>query len=282
MIEKQFGIEIDPTYAPTIGGRSAVVPPNPKQYEQQVRIVLGQILKSQVGQDLAASLRYHGKKTLVGPYTGGDCNAMEWWWGSSASQNHSVVLFTPHSARGETACAKEIRSRRPATLPHETLFHELVHSLRRVSGKRKGWSIRDGGTLTGQQDIEEFIAVLVTNIYISDPSNPFKTGLRNDHSGHGPLDSKFDSSFRFFSLGTKAFNLVRTFCDDNPGFTRMLAKVRAPFNPIAAYYQDRRKAFEMAAQGDSEAAFARVTPLDYVEDPSGAWVRIWPYRGPPR
>lgn len=279
MVEQQFGIQIDATYAPSIGGKSVGVPTNPKQYEQQVRTVLAQILKSQAGQDLAASLRYHGKKTLIGPYTGGDCNAMEWWWGSSASQNYSVVLFSPHTAK--SPCAESVRRRRPGTLAHETLYHELVHSLRRVSGKRKRWSIPDGGALTGQHDIEEFIAVLVTNIYISDLTNPLKTGLRGDHSGHGPLDPKYTSSFRFFSLGTKAFNLISTFCDDNPGFTRMLAKVRAPFNPIAAYYLDRRKAFEMAAQGDSESAFARVTPMDYVENPSGAWVRISPHGGPP-
>lgn len=87
------------------------------------------------------------------------------------------------------------------------------------------------GGLTGYGNIEEFIAVLVTNIYISDVTNSDKSGLREDWYGHGTLESKLADSYRFFRLGTKAFNLIATFCDDNPGFTKMLAKVRAKFQP---------------------------------------------------
>jgi hypothetical protein len=144
----------------------------------------------------------------------------------------------------------------------------------------RGWNLRGAGALSGQGNIEEFIAIMVTNVFISDVTNKFKTGLRDDWSSHSPLDPKLAESYRFFSLGTKAFNLIATFCDDNPGFTKILSKVRAHFNPIAAYYQNRRKAFEMAAQGDSEHAFQNMTPLDYVENVSGAWVRIVPYSGP--
>jgi len=53
----------------------------------------------------------------------------------------------------------------------------------------------------------------------------------------------------------------------------MLAKVSARFNPIAAFYKNRRKAFEMAARGDSEFVFEGMTPLDYVKK-GGAWERI--------
>jgi hypothetical protein len=278
VIEEQFGIEIDPDWQTTSGGVASDAPAIDKGvYLNGVRNALTRIAGSQAGRDLAASLRYHAKKTLLVPYPGEDGNAQEWWWGSSPRDNLSMVRFSPE--RGGSPCGPQIRTKRPASLPHEVLHHELVHSLRRVSGKMRGWNLR-GSAVTGHGNIEEFIAILVTNVYISDVTNPYKTGLRDDWGSHSPLDPKLAESYRYFSLGTKAFNLIATFCDDNPGFTKMLSKVRAHFNPIAAYYQNRRKAFEMAAQGDSNRAFEHITPLDYVENASGAWERIIPYPGP--
>lgn len=278
MIEKQFGIEIDPDWETTSdGARSAAVAAIERAgYLRDVRDDLAKILGSQAGRDLAASLRFHSKTILLVPYPGQDGHAQEWWWGSSPEDNYSMVRFTP--ARGRTFCAAQIRKKRPASLSHEVLFHELVHSLRRMSGKMRGWNLRGSTVLSSQGNVEEFIAIMVTNIFISDVTNRYKTGLRNDWASHSPLDPKLAESYRFFSLGTKAFNLISTFCSDNPGFTRKLAKVRAHFNPIAAYYQDQRKAFELAAQGDSENTFQSMTPMDYVENVSGMWVRT--YRTP--
>lgn len=281
MIEAQFGITVDPDWQTTTEGETADAPAiDSRLYLASVRSTLAKIAASQVGRDLAASLRYHAKKTLLVPYPGKDGNAQEWWWGNSSKDNLSMVRFSP--VRECSPCGAAIRKRRPASGPHEVLFHELVHSLRRVSGKMRGWGLPNGGGLTGYGNIEEFIAVLVTNIYISDVTNSDKSGLREDWYGHGTLESKLADSYRFFRLGTKAFNLIATFCDDNPGFTKMLAKVRAKFNPIAAYYENRRRAFENAAQGDSDNVFQHVPPLDYMEDPSGAWVRIIPFPGPPQ
>jgi len=280
MIEKQFDIAIDADLQTTSDGANPGGPPiNKDLYLHGVRTDLARILKSEAGRHLAASLRYHRKEILLIPYPGQDGNAQEWWWGSSPKDNYSVVRFTP--ASGRSPCGTEIRKKRPATLPHEVLFHELVHSLRRISGKMRGWNLWGTATLSGQGNIEEFIAIMVTNIFISDVTNDYKTGLRDDWGSHSPLDPALAESYRFFALGTKAFNLIATFCDDNPGFTQMLSKVRAHFNPVAAYYKNRRKAFEMAANGDSEIVFAHMTPLDYVQNATGAWTRLVPFPSPP-
>ncbi len=279
MIERRFGIEIDPTFETTSGGAPKTGHlMDQRLYLHGVRGALAQILDSHAGRDLAAALRYHGKKILLVQYTGGDCNAQEWWWGASEKDNHSMVRFTP--TLGRSPCAEEVRKKRPASLPHEVLFHELVHSLRRVSGKRQGASLK-GSALAGHGNQEEFIAVLVTNIFISDFTNRSKSGLREEWTGHAPLDAALAESYRYFQLGTKAYNLIANFCEDNPGFTKMLSKVRARFNPLAAFYQNQHKAFEMAARGDAERTFGHMTPMDYVENPSGAWVRIIPRSGPP-
>jgi NleD-like pathogen effector protein (putative zinc metallopeptidase) len=280
MIEKQFNIAIHPDFQTASDDATPrSVPFNKDLYLLGVRADLTRILKSEVGRHLAASLRYHSKEILLVPYPGQDGNAQEWWWGSSPKDNFSIVRFTP--ASGRSPCGAEIRKKRPATLPHEVLFHELVHSLRRISGKMKSWNLWGSGTLQPQGNVEEFIAIMVTNIFISDVTNHYKTGLRNDWTSHSPLDPSLAESYRFFALGTKAFNLIATFCDDNPGFTQMLSKARAHFNPVAAYYKNRRKAFEMAANGDAETVFAHMTPLDYVQNAAGAWTRLIPFPSPP-
>src|SRR5215475_12037627 len=263
MIEKQFNIAIEPDAKP-----EGSPPIDKVLYLSGVRTDLARILKSKAGRDLAASLRFHAKEILLVPYPGEDGNAQEWWWGNSAKDGFSMVRFTP--GRGRSPCGAELRKKQPAALPHEMLFHELVHSLRRISGKMRSWNLW-GTELQSQGNVEEFIAILVTNIFISDVTNGYKTGLRNDWTGHAPLDPALAESYRFFTLGTKAFNLIATFCDDNPGFTQMLSKVQARFNPIAAYYKNRRKAFEMAANGDAETAFTHMTPMDYVKNGAGVW-----------
>src|SRR5262249_37791939 len=144
------------------------------------------IVNSEAGRHLAASLKFHAKEILLAPYPGEDGNAQEWWWGSSPEDHYSMVRFTPLS--GRSPCGAELRKKRPATLPHEVLFHELVHSLRRISGKMRGWNLMGNGALSAQGNIEEFIAIMVTNIFISDVTNRYKTGLRADWFGHSPID----------------------------------------------------------------------------------------------
>src|SRR5262249_53425930 len=121
--------------------------------------------------------------------------------------------------------------------PHETLFHELVHALRQVWRTR--WTDATFGGLTDQTDVEEFIAVLVTNIYAS--ANGKKI-LRAAHVSHKPLDTSFADSFGVFQLSRMTVPLVEYFCTANKGFCDDLAKVDACFNPIRAFKQDPEKA----------------------------------------
>lgn len=94
-----------------------------------------------------------------------------------------------------------------------------------------------------------------------------------------PLEPEFAESSRFFTRGIKAFNLISTFCDDNPSFTIMLSGAQANFNPIAAYYKNRRKAFEMAATGVAEATLSETAPVGHLRK-SGVWKRHAPFEPP--
>ena len=277
VVEQQFGIEFFSMWRdkPTA---------DDLKYRHDVRVELRRILCSRAGRALAASLRYQlsakgseseskrGKTITLMPYQFGDCGAQE--DKQTAGSDRSWVMYTP-AARGGACFTKGA-----SALPHEKLFHELVHSLRRVSGHLHWWPLQK--RLLTYTDTEEFLAILVTNIFISDITNPYKSRLRRNHATHDTLDRELSDSFRFFSLGTKAFNIIAIFCDENRGFTQMLAHVSAPFNPIAAMYKNRRKAFEIAAQGDADYGFInRYIDLEYDLVPGGVWKKATPYPGPP-
>jgi hypothetical protein len=276
MIEQRFGIEIFPQEGPGEDeARRAAA------YRLDVRAELAKILRSQTGRALASSLAFHKSTILVMPFVPNEgdnpCNAQE--DGVTRGSDHSAVMFSPRALRQST-CAGNKRGNNNASLPHERLFHELVHSLRRIS--RPGGPLKRHIPLDAYKNVEEFLAVLTTNIFIADPTNPEKNGLRRNYVDRQDIEKELAGSYLFFRNGTRIFRVIEQFCFDNRGFTRMLARVRGPFNPIRAIYQNRTKAFEMAAAGDSEAAFRTfVEPTSFYPNDSGNWVKVTPFAGPP-
>lgn len=276
MIEEQFGIVFGATLWNEPSGSSLA------KHMHDTRIVLNQILRSRAGHALAASLRFHTSLTgplpasnnnkwiLLLPYEVNDCNAEEF---SLSNSPKPVVLFSP--AKRGSGCSNG----EAATLPHEVLYHELAHALREISGHLHKHEVIN--KLVPYTNTEEFLAVLATNIFISDVTNHWKTSLRADHISNATLDPALADSFRFFSLGIRTFNVISTFCNENHGFTRMLATVSAPFNPIAAYYENRQKALDMAADGDAGHIFDDSVPLNWVKGPAGTWQRTNPNAGVP-
>ena len=276
MIEQQFGIVFGATLWNEPAGSSLA------KHMHDTRIVLNQILHTRAGHALAASLRFHTSLTgplpasnndkwiLLVPYEFGDCNAEEF---SLSNSPKPIVLFSP-AKRGCSSSNGDA-----ATLPHEVLYHELAHALRQISGHLHKQKVIS--KLVPYTNTEEFLAVLATNIFISDVTNHWKTGLRADHISHATLDPVLADSFRFFSLGILSFNVISTFCNENHGFTRMLAAVSAPFNPIAAYYENRQKALDIAADGDAGYIFDDSVPLTWMKGPAGTWQRTNPNAGVP-
>jgi hypothetical protein len=170
---------------------------------------------------------------LIQPYTGGACNAAEL---------RSLVNYSPYIFNGTGPCGHYVQSivTNRGMLPSEVLFHELVHALRDAAGHGNRTAPLGGG-LSGYGDTEEFIAVVVTNIFMTDPTNKYGTGiqvgLRRDH-GFGKMTPNLADSLGFFSSSRNTFNRIDRFCKDDPWFTKKLAGTRAAFNPIAAYYNN--------------------------------------------
>ena len=99
---------------------------------------------------------------------------------------------------------------------------------------------------------EELIAVVVTNIFMTDPSNTRsdRVGLRRDH-GFGKLESARSDSLAFFRSSQNAFNRIEQFCREDRWFTERLAETRATYNPVMVYYQ-----FQTAARKASSSTEA--------------------------
>lgn len=253
-LETKYGIKIDSV------GLSDV---NARIFKQNTRKHLSWIEGTKVGQFLLKGIGWHARNNpgnltggtiAIQPYTGTDCNAVVNNSVSTATGwSQPVVNYSPGVFNKSGACINQLKhvNTNRGLYPDELLFHELVHAFRGASAMFKAFPTTGG--LINYTGTEEFVAVLTTNIYISDPSNGSKTGLRKDHIGFTKLEPIFSDSFNFFKSSTNAFTLVDQFCKENPSFTRWIAGVKAPFNPIAAYYADKAK-----AQSLSNSALALV------------------------
>ena len=168
----------------------------------------------------------------IRPYTGGDCDAAE---------GGSAVEYSPW-LQGPCSHVWTRVNKNRGVLPHEVLFHELVHALRDAAGHGNSLAPLSGG-LAGYQNTEELIAVVVTNVFMTDPTNKRadRVGLRRDH-GFGKLAPDLSGSLEFFASSHDAFPRIEQFCHEDAWFAQRLAETKATFNPIAAYFHDQANA----------------------------------------
>lgn len=246
--ETTYGIKIE---ALGLSGAQATA------YISGVRKHLSWIDGTKVGRRLLQAIGWQSRNNpgnLTGgvlpiqPYTGTTCNATASNSTSTATGwSRPLVTYSPNVFHKTGSCYTSLKRAETnrGLYPDELLFHELVHAFRGTSARFRAINFAPGG-LSGHTGTEEFIAIMTTNIYISDPSNGSKTGLRKDHQGFAKLEAAFADSFGFFRLSKQVFTLVDQFCRENPSFTKWISEIKAPFNPIAAYYQNQNKTKELS------------------------------------
>lgn len=152
----------------------------------------------------------------------------------------AAVNFFPNFCRTGNACQADFLTRNDyVPTPESVLVHELVHAFRRVSRKfNDGPGQQFSGSMAKYTGKEELYAVILENMFQSE----VKGDLRGEHLHHTRLDPGFSTSASFFKQGRQVFETVETFCNENKGLTRMLAKLNVPFNPIAVYLKDPKAA----------------------------------------
>ena len=253
----------------TAYGRYGISIEGSKDYQNQVQVCLDYLAKSDTGMVLLDAIRRTGKEVVISPFNGNKCNATagatdevdatragypvfkgdssfdpklepsllrdllglpkEALVGTGKGSN-GVVRFSPtmfgFGASG--ACASFAGT--PGASPSQVLFHELAHAYRYANGAFNRRPTTAGSS--GYTDMEEFFAVVLSNVLISDPT--YSSGnrtLRADHDGFQPLASTLSTSRGFVSHIPNR-NKIRELVASEPELTKALAGVKSYFNPF--------------------------------------------------
>ena len=136
----------------------------------------------------------------------------------TGSGSDTSIDFNP-TAWSSSACGSG-----PGSNGDEILFHEMVHGLRQMKGI--AWCLAARG---GYDTYEEFVAILVTNIYTSSKTQSM-SGLRADHHSFSALADPQN----FLTAHVRNRTMTQRFRRDMPGLfnaLRALDSAAVPFNP---------------------------------------------------
>jgi hypothetical protein len=119
--------------------------------------------------------------------------------------------------------------------PNEVLLHELVHALRDAEGieTNQTWSMPQ----QRYDNLEEFMAILLTNIYSSERG---KTKFRQDHQDDAtPLKDAWATSEGFLTDKLNNWG-VGKFCTDHDALATAIAGLNISFNPVRVFKARQR------------------------------------------
>jgi hypothetical protein len=110
----------------------------------------------------------------------------------------------------------------PGSAGDEILLHELIHAMRFMNGQ----GTRCAACPAGFRDYEEFLAVVLTNVFSSQTNRP----LRHDLWGYSPMPKDLTTSQAYFDKYGKYLTPVR---DVHPHlFTALKRATGIAFNPF--------------------------------------------------
>lgn len=136
----------------------------------------------------------------------------------------------------------------PGGSTDEVFFHELIHAYRSAQGIRRQEALADG--MFRYTSFEEFVAVVSSNVYISDITNKPSRFLRGAHRGHDALEKELSGSIAFFRSSPQVLTLMKQLHENDKAFFEGLAGVKAWFNPFWSFIHQRNEA-EAASRSDA-------------------------------
>jgi hypothetical protein len=250
---EQYFLQLTP---PTDRWNSYVMP---EAWTEAILRNLQKIAASKAGTALLNSIQQAATWIMVEPTKFGECNAH----GFAAPKRiingrafQGLVQMDPNSYLQGSACykIKDRATNNRGFLPDEVLFHELIHAHRGSLRLALTGGEPLGGGLIRYTREEEFLAVVITNIYISDETNGVKSGLRRDHAGGYPLERELSTSLGFFQSSPQVLPLLKRFAEEQKALFLALAEVKADFNPFHAM---RHHAAKVEALSKSKLAQQR-------------------------
>jgi hypothetical protein len=200
----------------------------------EVSILLAKYLGKDTGQALKNAIVGAGHDLLVYPYfsfalypkapwrpLGLNATAHAAGFEQDVKGSNSIIMFTPHmwgkdGKRGTFGYAG------PGSDADEVLFHEMIHGVRQMTGVST-----DNKLGNGYDNEEEFVAVVVSNIYLAEKK---KNELRASHDGFAVLARPDD-----FLKTPLHRQLLRKFRAAQPDLFEELADIperKAWWNPV--------------------------------------------------
>ncbi len=168
--------------------------------------------------------------------------------GADVLLEYSPEMFGPHGTGG---------LRGPGTNPDEALFHELIHAHRDTEGISMSLAV------SGKYfNLEEFVAVVITNIYLSEKK---QSRLRDNEKDFSILQQpdKFLDNVQHISPEPRA--LLDVFRWKQPQYFWRMAQIDpsiAAFNPIRQLYLEKTRIVDWAV----DAIQTTFGPLSRVKD----------------
>jgi hypothetical protein len=213
---------------------------NVSQWIRTTESILHKIDGVKSGRILFQAIFKSGVVVAVEPLNWQECNAHGAGRGSvlngknfNAVVKFDATVYTKGSHCFRTHLAEKYKR---GGLTDEVMFHEFTHALRggmQIAGAKIDINREPlSGGMWRYSTGEEFFAVLLTNIYISDLTNKASSGLRAGHRGKTPLESYFSHSLCFFASSTQVLPLLKQFQAEHKDLFEALAEVKATFNPI--------------------------------------------------
>lgn len=146
-----------------------------------------------------------------------------------------IVAFSPASA-GSMKCHAGERAARRAS---EILLHELVHALRMGLGLWQPAKFGKESELVLYGNREEFLAILITNIYMSElRRGPLRGQWVTTPDDCDVLRGELATSTGFLKADSRLL-LVVALCKAMPALFNNLAQAKAAFNPVAEYLANK-------------------------------------------
>ena len=205
---------------------------DPERWKRSVIAQLNVISRSAAGSALFGSMKRMAQWIDVYPLREIECNAHGGFPGTRVVNGRwyqGRLQYNPDVYMSGSTCYKR-RHRSFGKEPDQVLFHELIHAHRAASWLLPHHDKLIAG-LSGYKDEEEFLAVVLTNIYISETKGK---GMRADYISYGELKGPLGSSIGFFASSPSVLRILTDFQREQGFLFDELAKVKAPFNPLAA------------------------------------------------
>jgi hypothetical protein len=219
-------------------------------YEKEVPRLVERMLRTKTGEAVMLKIRSHGTAVVLASdpddaeassqeFTFMGTRARVDFYPNTKQDRANVSLLGPG---GTTLKVRTFRMS-PGWGPDEVLFHELVHAGRILGG--------DDGPLTE----EEFFAVLVANIYISEKGKSHKDlRYRYEALSRGMTEAEVEPFVFLLQFDEKKkedhFDLIDKYCRQHPQIAPMIGKAPAKFNPIRDYYALDQHLLDLTLRAD--------------------------------